>query len=75
MVRVQPLHPWLRRLRLVGAPIAPRSRLRVHLLHPAGPVIHSLAAGGSGVDDCTPSDRPSAPGYAAAARLTASRGT
>src|SRR5205823_32499 len=33
----------------VGAPVAPRSRLGVQLLHPVGPVIHSLAAGGNGV--------------------------
>lgn len=32
-----------------SAPVAPRSRLGVQRLHPVGPVIHSLAAGGNGV--------------------------
>ena len=40
--------PWPRRLHRVGALVAPRSRLGVHLLHPDGAVIHSFADGGSG---------------------------
>ena len=40
--------PSPRRLHPVGALVAPRSRLGVHLLHPDGAVIHSFADGGSG---------------------------
>ena len=44
--------------------------VRVQPLHPAGPVIHSLADGSRGCGDCTPAAWPSAPGRAAAATLT-----
>ena len=41
--------PFLRQLHPAGVPVAPCPRLGVKLLHPAGPVLHSLAAGDNGV--------------------------